>query len=179
MKFLLALLIANALYQGSYGQRSEEWYLFTPDKLNLYIYNIVNLSNWRIIKGGVAFFNQRSADIIYPTGTVKWNYTATFKNCKFPVTVINRTYDYFDNFTAISFKDLLSFYAAKQMTTVEAILREKNKTLDEFTRHNHWIEFENEFPILKVLVLKHAGHRLWMDDSKLFSKKLNMALNRK
>jgi proline iminopeptidase len=141
--------------------------------------NIFNLSKRRNIKGGVAFFNQKTTDVIYPTAPAKWDFTATFKNCKFPLTVINGEYDYFDNFTAMSFKDLLSFYAAKKMTTVETILNEKNQTLEEFTKHKHWGEFKNEFPTLKVAVIKNAGHRIWMDNSKLFKRELNKSLNRK
>lgn len=139
--------------------------------------NIFRIDKWRDMKGGVAFFNQKSANLIYPTAPKNWDYTNSFRQCEFPITVINGDYDYL-NFTAKSFEDLLTYYAENNDTTLSNILKDKGKSLTEFVNNYNWIEFEQELPTLEVYIVKDAGHRVWIDNPKEFRKLLIKSLSR-
>ncbi|NOT93858.1 alpha/beta hydrolase [Ferruginibacter sp.] len=165
----------------NFPQEKKDW----PAKLYTYSWrisfastDIYSVNKWRDIKGGVAFFNQHAANIVFPTAPVEWDYTTTLKQHKFPVTVINGDYDYL-NFTAKKYEELLSFYALKKATTVNAILKEKGQTLSEFIKQIHWQDFEKELPTLNVYIIKNAGHRIWMDNAGTFKTILSKSISRK
>ncbi len=152
--------------------------MFTYDwRIQFASSNIYNVSKWRDMKGGVAFFNQHTANIVFPTAPAKWDYTTTLKEIKSSITVVNGDNDYL-NFTAKSFEELLSFYAVKKTTTVNNILKEKQQTLSEFIKQKHWKDFEKVLPNLKVYIMKDCGHRIWMDNANAFTEILSKSLSR-
>lgn len=139
--------------------------------------NIYTVSNWPTIKGGVAFFNQRTAQIVYPTAPTNWNYITTFKKTTFPVTVINGDYDYL-NFTAISLQELLNFYNSKMANSSSAAVNENDDSFKKLVLQKQWKDFEKDLPTLKVHIIKNAGHRIWCDQKLKFKKDLLVALKR-
>lgn len=141
--------------------------------------NTFNIKNWRKIQGGVAFFNQRTANLVYSTAPAEWNYVPVLKQYSIPLTVVNGEYDYL-NFSAKDFNYLLSFYTQKKNKPVAKIIEEKGVTsLSALVKHQQWKEFETTIPTLKVYTVAKAGHRIWMDDPKHFKKFIQEAFKNK
>ncbi|WP_057938088.1 alpha/beta fold hydrolase [Algoriphagus resistens] len=140
--------------------------------------NVFNVTNWQEIKGGVAYFNQHTADVIYPSAPKEWDYTDVFKTSNFPISVLVGEYDYL-NFSAKSFDFLLEFYLSDKGLELAAVLEAKNKrSIADLHKNKIWQNYKSMMPSLEIFTVEKAGHRIWMDEPSKFKEYLNWALKR-
>lgn len=115
-------------------EQTELW------RINFASVNIYRMANWRLIKGGRAYYKQE-ATVMAESANWVYDYRQALNEIG-KVTIILGDHDFLD-FNAENHKKLLA-----------------------------------NFPRVKVVVIKDAGHNIWTDDPHKFKIELNKALSK-
>lgn len=115
-------------------QKIEEW------RIRFASANIYDLSRWRELRGGMAFYNGRAGSDASRTMPANYDFTEALRNRRCPTTVILGDHDIAD----------MGARVIRQQTA--------------------------GIPAVRVVVLKNAGHVLWIDQPVAFSAALDKAL---
>lgn len=131
--------------------------------------SIYDVTKWRRMRGGVAFYNQQSGSILYQSAPENWNYVNQLKKVGVSIAVIEGDHDYL-NFTAQSVKTLAKKFMEENQITAE----EKEKLFQ--ISPVRWSDFLKDLPNLRIYSIKNAGHNVWIDQSEIFTRYFNEAV---
>lgn len=102
--------------------------------------NVYHVDRWRQVRGGMAFYNQRTGNAAAKTMPATWNFLGVLRRHPYPVTLIMGDHDFVD-------------MGAKQS--------------------RRWL---TDIPNVELVVLKDAGHNVWIDQPTGFASQLRRAL---
>lgn len=126
--------------------------------------NLYDISKFDKIKGGGAFYNNKTAQLIAQSAGEMFNYIPSLKKNNIPISVINGDHDFTD-FTALSYGELLKVMNPSMSETPEEWMP-------------GWAFYMTELPRLDHYIITKAGHTPWIDNEKETMEALKKALLR-
>jgi pimeloyl-ACP methyl ester carboxylesterase len=121
-------------------ERTELW------RIKFAVANIYNIDNWKLMKGGWAYYNQKTGSLMSQSFNFNYDYSLSLTKNKFSTTLIQGQYDFLD-FNAKNHKNAIGNLSIQLVTIPNA-------------GHNIWVDqpemFRNE--LIKALSSKNASH---------------------